>query len=572
MPEKTFTLLAADKLADEGLAYIKDQPDAELLNRPDLVALKAEKGQDAVDEEVGKLLAAGGVHAMAVRSGIKVTPKMLENPGDLKVIARAGVGVDNIDLPAATAKGILVVNTAEASTITTAELSFTLLMALLRKIGPASRTMHAGGWDRNKFKGRQLHGLTLGVVGLGRIGRTVAERAIAFGMDVVGYDPFVNTDLQLGAHTVKTFRDFADMLPHVDVLSFHVPKTEQTTGMLNADTFAKCRKGVYVVNAARGGIVDEAALLEALESGQCAGAALDVYTSEPPPEDFPLRTHPNALCVPHLGASTEEAQTAVSVEAAKACLAYLRGEGIKGAVNAGGVRVDLTEKQHAYVALADRMATLISPMVTRGIAEVTVELCGKDLAAAAGTIERTVLIGLLRRHFDTPLNVINVADVADQRGIKVATTTHETGSKAPQALAGLSGQLTLTITGPESATDSDTPAADRTRRVVGRVYDDGLPRVLEINGYPMDMVPAGPMVVIRNDDKPGIIGTVGTTFGAAGVNIADMTIARRATADGKAFTALMLLKIDAEAPQALLDDLKTKDGILKVASVTLPGC
>ncbi len=503
---------------------------------------------------------------MIVRSGIKVTAAMLENPGDLRVIARAGVGVDNIDLPAATAKGILVVNTAEASTITTAELAFTLLMALLRKIGPASRAVYDGRWDRAKFQGRQLHGMTLGVVGLGRIGRTFAERALSFGMNVVGYDPFVNTDLELAGHTVKTFRDFADMLPHVDVLSFHVPKTPETTGMLNAATFAKCRKGVFVVNAARGGIVDEAALLEALDSGQCGGAALDVYSQEPPAEDSPLRKHPGILAVPHLGASTEEAQTAVSVDAAKACLAYLRGEGITGAVNAGGVRVDLTDKQRAYVDLSSRMATLIAPMVTRGIAEVNVELNGQDLGPAAGTIERTVLIGLLRRHFDTPLNVINVADVAKQRGIAVSATIRDGDAKA----APTAGQLTLTITGPAGATAPDTPDVDRTRRIVGRVYDDGLPRVVEINGYPMDMVPAGSMVVIRNDDTPGIIGTVGTAFGTAGVNIADMTIARRKTADGAGYTALMLLKLDGQAPAELLETLQTKPGIRKVAAVALP--
>ncbi|MEM8783441.1 MAG: phosphoglycerate dehydrogenase [Planctomycetota bacterium] len=553
MTAPTFTVLAADKLAQEGLDWLDAQPDAAVLNKPGLS-----------ESEYADLLAAGGVHAMIVRSGIKVTPAMLKNPGDLKVIARAGVGVGNIDLPAATAKGILVVNTAEASTITTAELAFTLLMALLRKIGPASRTVYGGGWDRAKFKGRQLHGMTVGVVGLGRIGRTFAERALAFGMNVVGYDPFVNADLELGGHTVKTFRDFAEMLPHVDAVSFHVPKTTETTGMLNAETFGRCRNGVFVVNAARGGIVDEAALLEALDSGRCAGAALDVYTSEPPPEDSPLRTHPGILAVPHLGASTEEAQTAVSVDAGKACLAYLRGEGITGAVNAGGVRVDLTDKQNAYVELASRMATLLAPMITRGIAQVSIDLCGADLAPAAGTIERTVLIGLLRRHFDTPLNVINVADVAKQRKIKIGATIHDEDATMP------AGQLTLTVTGPAGATDDETPAADRTRRIVGRVYDDGLPRVVEINGYPMDMVPAGPMVVIRNDDEPGIIGTVGTTFGAAGVNIADMTIARRPTADASAFTALMLLKLDGDAPEPLLDELRRKRGIRKVAAVRLP--
>ncbi|MEM1109006.1 MAG: phosphoglycerate dehydrogenase [Planctomycetota bacterium] len=558
-----FTLLAADKLAQEGLDFITSQPDAKLLDRPDLVDLKKDKGQEAVDEEVGKLLAAGGVHAMAVRSGIKVTPAMLENPGELKVIARAGVGVDNIDLNAATAKGILVVNTAEASTITTAEHAFTLMMALLRNIGPAYKTMASGGWDRNKFKGRQLHGMTVGVVGLGRIGRTFAERALAFGMTVVGYDPFVNDDLQLGNHTVKTFRSFADMVPHVDVMSFHVPKTPETTGMLNDETFALCRKGVYVVNAARGGIVDEDAVVKACDSGQCGGAALDVYTSEPPAEDSPLRSHPKILVTPHLGASTEEAQTAVSVDAAKACLAYLRGEGISGAVNAGGVRVDLTDQQTAYVDLADRMARLISPMVTRGISQLDIEICGADLGPAAGTIERTALVGLLQRHFDTPLNVINVGSVADQRGIETRITQLDHSKSSPT-------QLAFTIHGPRSQVDSQPDhEADKVRRIVGRVYDDLQPRVVEINGYAMDMVPAGHMAIIQNDDRPGMIGLVGSEFGKASVNIADMTISRRENPDGSGATALMLLKLDEAASYELNDALAERDGILKIASVHL---
>jgi len=563
-----FTLLAADKLAQEGLDFINSQPDAILLDRPDLVDLKKDKGQEAVDEEVGQLLAAGGVHAMAVRSGIKVTPAMLANPGDLKVIARAGVGVDNIDLAAATDKGILVVNTAEASTITTAEHAFTLMMALLRNVGPAYRTMASGGWDRSKYAGRQLHGMTVGVVGLGRIGRTFAERALAFGMTVVGYDPFVNDDLQLGNHTVKTFRDFKDMLPHVDIMSFHVPKTPETTGMLNDETFALCKKGVFVVNAARGGIVDEAAVLKACDSGQCGGAALDVFTSEPPPEDSPLRTHPKILVTPHLGASTQEAQTAVSVDAAKACLAYLRGEGISGAVNAGGVRVDLTDVQSAYVDLADRMARLISPMVTRGIATLDIEICGADLGPAAGTIERTVLVGLLQRHFDTPLNVINVGSIADQRNIETTITKRDHTKSAPT-------QITLTIQGPESSIEENPGhVADKTRRIVGRVYDDLQPRVVEINGYAMDMVPAGHMAIIQNDDRPGMIGLVGAEFGKAHVNIADMTISRRentaAPGDDRGFTALMLLKLDEAAPYELHDTLAERDGILKIAAVHLP--
>ena len=552
-PQKK-VILAADKLAPEGLDWIRGQPDAELLEKPGLS-----------ETEYARMLGEGGIHAMIVRSGIKVTSDVLATPGDLQVIARAGVGVDNIDIPAATAKGILVVNTAEASTITTAEHAFTLLCALLRNVAPAAASMNAGRWDRSKFQGRQLHGMTLGVVGLGRIGRTVAERALSFGMKVVGYDPFVQSDLQLGEHTVKTYRSFEELAPHADALSFHVPKTAETTGMLDAETFALCREGVFVVNAARGGIVDEAAVVEAIRSGRCGGVALDVYTSEPPAADGPLvraaQELPNLLLTPHLGASTQEAQTAVSVEAAKACMAYLRGEGISGAVNAGGVRVDLSPRQAAFVELARAMAALLSPMVTRGIARVEVDLDGEDLAPAAGTVERTVLVGLLQRHLASALNVINVADAAEKRGIAVETRTATGGAGG--------GKLTLTVHGPADAVDAATPAPDRTRRIAGRVYEDGAPRVVEVNGYAMDMVPAGPMVIIQNEDRPGIIGAVGSAFGDAGVNIADMTISRRnAEAAGEA-TALMLLKLDAAAPEALLADLEALPAVRKVASVQL---
>jgi len=559
---RTFTILAADKLAQQGLDWIEAQSDAQLLNRPDLADLKKSQGQGAVDVEVAKLLAAGGVHAMVVRSGIKVTAAMLVDPGDLKVIARAGVGVDNIDLQAATDKGILVVNTAEASTITTAEHAFALMISLLRNIGPAYKKMTAGGWDRDKFQGRQLHGMTLGVVGFGRIGQTMAKRGLAFGMDVVAFDPVFNSATALDGQ-VKMFTDFSEMLPYADVLSFHVPFNDHTKGMLNATTFAKCKDGVFVVNAARGGVVDEQAIIAALDSGKCAGAAFDVFTTEPPAADSPLRSHPKMLVTPHLGASTEEAQTAVSSDAAIACMAYLRGEGIKGAVNAGNLRVDLDPSQRGFVDLASRMAALISPMITRGIATVSIELAGKHLHKAAGTVERAAMVGLLKHHLADPVNMINVAQVAEARGIRIRTSTIDEPTQAGP-------QLTIEVHGPDGAVDDKTLAADRTRKIVGRVYEDLRPRVVEINGYHMDMTPDGTMVLLQNEDLPGMIGRVGTAFGNAQVNIADMTISRRDHGGGKA-TALMTLKVDAEPSKGLIGELSDTAGVLKVAVVKLPG-
>ncbi len=538
-----FRILAADKLAPEGLEYIDSQPDCELVNKPGL------------SEE--DLAAIAGEHdGMIVRSAVQVTAKVLANPGRLKVIARAGVGVDNIDLEAATNAGILVMNSAEASTLSTAEHAFTLLMALARHIGPAYRTMYEGGWDRSKFSGVQLADKTIGIVGFGRIGRTVAERALSFEMNVVAYDPFINAKTMLDGK-VKMYGSFDEMLPHADIVTFHVPLNDETRGMLGPAQFQACRKNLLIVNAARGGIVDEDALIAALDDGQCAGAALDVYTEEPPPADSPLRRHSKILCTPHLGASTREGQKAVSVAAAEQLLEYLRGRGVRGAVNAPGLRVDLTPVQQRFVDMAGRMALLLNPMITRGVANVTLELLGEDVIGAAGTIERSTLVGLLANRFDEPVNVINVKQVAEKRGIKVRVVTSE--ESGPRG-----SQLAIEVHGPEGAVDDRTHPKDRVRRIVGRVYDDLRPRVVDVNGYHMDMVPAADMVLIQNEDRPGMIGMVGGEFGQAGINIADMTISRRDQ------TALMLLKVDTPPDTALINRLKARPGILKVSCVRLP--
>ena len=527
-----FRILAADKLADEGLAYIRAQSDTHLEQRLGLS-----------EAELVEII--GEFDGLIVRSGIQVTAAILRNPGRLKAVARAGVGVDNIDLDAATAAGVLVMNAAESSTITTAEHAFALMLSLARNIGPAYKTMTEGGWDRAGFQGHQLAGKTLGVVGFGRIGQTVAARALAFDMQVLAHDPFFNAETAMDGR-VKMCGEFLDLLPQVDVLTFHVPATSRTLSMMNTEAFEQCRDGVLVVNASRGGIVAEQDLLSAVESGKCGGAALDVFATEPLEADSPLRHHRSILTTPHLGASTVEAQEAVSIDAAVALLEYLRGEGVRGAVNVAGLRLDLDPLQSRFVELAQRIAMVISPMTAEGISRVTIELSGQSLMSAATTIERMALIGLLQPHLDTSLNLVNVRHVSEQRGIILRTVSREEEkTDGPQiAIAARSG--------------------DRTHRVVGRVYSDMRPRLVEINGYHMDMVPAGHMVLIRNDDKPGMIGRVGTAFGIAGVNIADMAISRRDD------SAMMLLRVDAEPPPNLETDLLSCPGISKVARVRLP--
>ncbi|MBH06455.1 MAG: phosphoglycerate dehydrogenase [Phycisphaeraceae bacterium] len=534
-----FKILAADKLADEGLAYIRAQDDAELTDRPGIS-----------EQELASIV--GTFDGLIVRSGVQVSAKVFAKSGQLKAVARAGVGVDNIDLSAATEAGVLVMNSAEASTVTTAEHAFALMLALARHIGPAYKTMTEGRWERQAFQGIQLAGKTLGIVGFGRIGQAVAQRALAFDMKVIAHDPFINTPTMLNG-TVKMYRNFTQMLPHADVVSFHVPLNNQTRGMLDAQAFSKyAKKGLLVVNASRGGIVDEQALLVAIDKGQCGGAALDVFSTEPPPADNGpggdpgLRNHPKILTTPHLGASTIEAQEAVSTDAAVALMEFLRGHGVRGAVNVSDLRMDLDPLQQRFVDLAQRMAHLVNPMLCGGIMGVTLELAGEALTAVEVTIERMALIGLLQPHMDARLNLVNVRHLAERRGIHLRTVHIEEQQ----------------IHGPQVALDVECP--DRTHRIVGCVYSDMQPRVVEINGYRMDMIPAGNMILISNDDRPGMIGVVGTEFGNANVNIADMTLSRR---DKR---ALMLLNVDDDLPQALIDGLAKRPGILNVAVVRLP--
>src|SRR4051812_15749216 len=353
-------ILVADKLADEGLEFLK-QSGASFDAK---VGLK----EDELAAEVGKY------DALIVRSGAKVTARVLENPGQLKAIARAGVGVDNIDLDAATAKGILVLNTAEASTLSTAEHALALMMSLARKIPSAHASLRSGQLEwkkRSAFQGTQLAGKTLGVVGLGRIGRTVASRAIAMEMNVVGFDPFFSAATALDGK-VKMVRDFDEFLGQIDVITFHVPGGDSTRHLLNRERlFSKCKPNLLVVNDARGEEVDEYALADALKEKKIAGAAIDVYQTEPPPKDHPLFGLENVVLTPHLGASTDEAQTAVSVEACKSIVAYLNTGEIRGAVNAGGIKLDLPPDEMPLTKLASRIGALLAGIMDGGYRTIT---------------------------------------------------------------------------------------------------------------------------------------------------------------------------------------------------------
>jgi D-3-phosphoglycerate dehydrogenase len=534
-------ILVADKLADEGLDFLKQSGFA----FDTKIGLK--------EDELAATI--GAYDALVVRSGAKVTAKVLEKPGQLKAIARAGVGVDNIDLEAATAKGILVLNTAAASTLSTAEHALALMMSLARKIPAADAHVKSGQWKRNNYQGTQLAGKTLGVVGLGRIGQTVAIRALAMEMNVVGFDPFYSQPTALEGR-VKLVRDFDEFLSQIDVITFHVPGGDSTRHLLNRERLMnKCRPNLLVINDARGEVVDEIALAEALKAKKIAGAAIDVYQTEPPPKDHPLFTAENVVLTPHLGASTDEAQTAVSVDACKAIVAYLQNGEIRGAVNAGGIKLDLPPDEAPFAELARRIGALLASFSDTGYKAITLRVSGTRAPKLMPTLLRLATAELLKPHLgEGGVNVINVEHLARSRGISLSSV-HE-----PQPPAGLVGDIVgVRVDGPQG----------ETHRILGTVYADGLPRVLRVDGYSMDMIPEGPMVLIINRDQPGVIGTVGTTFGDAKVNIADMVISREFDKEGRA-TALMVLKTDTEPPTALLDKLRAVPNILRVKSVVLP--
>jgi len=536
-------ILVADKLAEEGLEFLKQSG----VQFDTKIGLKEDELAAAV----------GAYDALVVRSGAKVTAMVLANPGNLKAIARAGVGVDNIDLDAATAKGILVLNTAAASTLSTGEHALALMLSLARKIPAAHASLRSGQLEwkkRSQYQGTQLAGKTLGVVGMGRIGQCVAIRALAMEMNVLGFDPYYSAPAALDGR-VRLVRDFDEFLSHLDVITFHVPGGEGTRHLLNRDRLmSKCRPNLLVVNDSRGEVVDEFALADAIREKKIAGAAIDVYQTEPPARDHPLMGLENVVLTPHLGASTDEAQTAVSVDACKAIVAYLASGQILGAVNAGRLKLDLPPDEAPFAELARRIGMLLVGLCEHGYKTITLRASGTRAPKIMDTLLRLATVELLKPHLAPPVNVINVEHLARSRGIELA----QINEAAPPS--GLVGDIV--------GVRADC-ANGESHRILGTVYADGLPRVLRVDGYAMDMIPEGQMVLIVNQDQPGVIGAVGTTFGDARVNIADMVISREFDKAGNA-TALMVLKTDSAPPEAVLDKLRARPGILRVKSVVLP--
>jgi D-3-phosphoglycerate dehydrogenase/(S)-sulfolactate dehydrogenase len=474
----------------------------------------------------------GGYDALAVRSATKVTAKLLEKAPRLRVVGRAGVGVDNVDLAAATRRGVVVMNTPGGSSTTVAELTLAHMLALARHVAQATASVKGGKWEKKRFQGRELAGKTLGVVGIGNIGSIVVERCLAMKMRAIAYDPFISAEA--AAKLGVTLVSLDELWAQADVVSLHVPLTEQTRNLVDAATLAKMKKGALLVNCARGGLVDERALAEALASGHLGGAALDVFEKEPPPADHPLFAVEGFVCTPHLGASTEEAQAAVAVAIAEQLASYLSDGVVKNAVNLPSLPKETLEQLAPYLALAERLGSIAAQLAPASVREVRVELAGELAAAPVKPLVASVLKGLLQHALEEPVNEVSAPAIAKERGLSIREE-RIVGSEDFTSL------LTVELRG------------DAGHAVVaGTVFGRREPRIVRLNQFRLEAVPEGDLLLCENDDAPGVVGNIGTALGQAGVNIARISLARETQA-GAAFS---LINVDSPPPPELQERLR----------------
>ncbi|GIO36967.1 D-3-phosphoglycerate dehydrogenase [Paenibacillus antibioticophila] len=513
-----FKVLVSDPISDMGIQQLMDASDVIVDKKPGL----------SEDELVGII---GEYDALLVRSQTKVTEKIMAAGTQLKVIGRAGVGVDNINLEAATNRGIVVINAPDGNTITTCEHAFAMMMALARHIPQAYAKTIQGTWDR-KFLGVELRNKTLGVLGMGRIGSEVAKRAKAFGMDILGYDPFLTEDRaeKIGVKVATV----DEIVRQADFITVHTPLTPETKHMISRPQFEVMKKGMRIINCARGGVVDELALVEAIDQGIVAGAAFDVFEKEPPEADHPFLNHPNIIVTPHLGASTVEAQENVAIDVSEQVLHILRNEPFKNAVNMPPVAPSVMSKLQPFFGLGEKIGTFATQLNNEAVKEIHVDYAGDLSEVDTQPLTRYVIKGVLSRHFGSDVNIVNSMHLAKIRDVNVVV------SKAT-ATKGFTNLLSLTL-----------KFSDGTeRRVAGTLLNGFGPRIVQIDKFPVDFAPEGNLVFIAHNDKPGIIGNVGTLLGKNNVNIATMQVGRKIIGGD----AIMVLGVDKEAPKEVLNEL-----------------
>jgi D-3-phosphoglycerate dehydrogenase len=492
-------------------------------------------------EELIKII--GEYDGLAIRSSTTVTPEILEAATNLKVVGRAGIGVDNVDIPAASAKGVVVMNTPFGNSITTAEHAIAMMFALARELPAADASTQAGKWEKSKFMGVELTSKTLGLIGAGNIGSIVAERAIGLRMKVVAYDPFLTEERAVEIGVEKVSLD--DLLARADFITMHTPLTDQTRNILSAEALAKTKAGVRIINCARGGLIDEVALKEALESGHVAGAALDVFAQEPAKEN-PLFGTRNLICTPHLGASTSEAQVNVAIQVAEQMADYLVNGGVENALNMPSLSAEQAPKLKPYMTLATQLGSLVGQLVADQIKGVAVEVEGAAAELDQKPITAAVLAGLMRAYSDT-VNMVNAPYLAKERGLDVREIRHEREGDYHTLVR-------VSVTTDEGE-----------KSVAGTLFGSSGPRLVEMFGIKVEADLEGDMLYVVNQDQPGFIGSVGSTLGAAGVNIGTFHLGRRSDAPGG--EAVLLLSVDSPVEEPVLWSVCQLEGVKTVKAL-----
>lgn len=482
----------------------------------------------------------GDYAGLAIRSDTKVKADILDAAVNLKVIGRAGIGVDNVDIPAATAKGVVVMNTPFGNSVTTAEHALAMMMALARDIPQASASTHAGKWEKSKFMGVELFGKTLGVIGCGNIGGYVAERALGLKMRVIAYDPFLTPERarDLGCEKVE----LDELFSRADFITLHTPLTDATRGIISEKSFGKMKKGVRIINCARGGLIDEAALKVALDDGRVAGAALDVFEVEPAKENV-LFGHPKVICTPHLGASTKEAQVNVAVQVAEQISDFLLTGAVTNALNMPSVSAEDAPRLKPYMKLVEYLGSFAGQITRTGIKAVNVAYEGAVAELNTKPLTAIALAGLLRPMLDA-VNMVSAPAMAKERNIALSETKHETAAEY-QTL------VKLTVT-----------TETQTRSVSGTLFA-GKPRLVEVNGIPVEAEFGAHMVFFTNKDKPGLIGKLGSALGLAGVNIATFHLGRNAVGED----AVALVQIDGALKPDVLEELRRVPNVVRVEAL-----
>jgi len=518
-------ILISDKLAEEGV---------KILQETDGFEVDCKYGLDPA--ELKKVIKE--YEALIIRSGTTVTADILENAGKLRVIGRAGVGLDNVDLKAATQKGVVAMNTPAGNTTSTAEHTMSMILALSRNIPQAYASMKAGRWDRSKFSGVELYGKTLGIIGLGRIGSTVASFAKAFGMKVIAYDPYLSAEV-----ATKKGIDVVELdilLKESDYITIHIPKSSETKHLISEKEFGMMKRSVRLINCARGGIVDEAALVKALENKTIAGCALDVYEQEPLAPDSPLLKFDKCITTPHLGASTSEAQVNVAIEIAEAVRNALLGRGIVNAANFPSLTAESYKVLEPYINLAERMGKFSGQLINGRISAIKITYSGVITKHKVAPVTMSLVYGLLQPILGENINAINALDIAKERGIKV----EETQSTEEAEFVNL-----VTV---EIKTDKEDFV------VWGTLAGNNQPRIVKVDDVYVEAAPEGHILFINNNDKPGIVGAVGTILAEHNINIAGITFGR----DKPGGTAVSVVNVDSGVPEAVIKELQANKDIL----------